>query len=528
MPSAIVNSKPDPQAESDRRRPIEVQNTSYRDILKSTAWIGGSQVINVVISMLRAKVMALVLGPAGVGLNGMYWSVLSVAQNVAGLGVSSSGVRQVAEAIGSGDQARVARQIAVLRRLSLWLGIAGGLALIVGAGPIARVTFGRVNQSETVGIALLSIVLLLNLVIAGQGALLQGYRKISEMAQSNVLGALAGTLTMIPLVCFWGTDGVVPGLIVASAATLLVSWHFVRRIDVAKPELTFAETINEAWALTKLGFAFMISSLMTMLSGYAIRLIVIRYADLEATGLYQAAWAIGGMYVSLVLQSMGADFYPRLTKEIRDHATSIRLVNEQTSVSLLLAGPGVAATLVFAPLVLTLFYSAKFSVAVELLRWICLGVSMRVVSWPLGFILLAKGDQVRIIAAEFAWTAVHLGLAWVLVPIWGIDGAGIAFFGSYLFHIAITYYFARKMIGFSWSRDTLGLIVGYVLTLGLAWAACRLLSPRVSFGLGLVFVTGLTLASLQRIAKLGGVPVRFQRFVNMLSPSSATNREIGS
>ena len=57
---------------------------------------------------------------------------------------------------------------------------------------------------------------------------------------------------------------------------------------------------------------------------------------------------------------MGADFYPRLTAVADDHKECNRLVNEQAEVGLLLAGPGVIATLTFAPLVIWLFYSSAF------------------------------------------------------------------------------------------------------------------------------------------------------------------------
>ena len=49
-------------------------------------------------------------------------------------------------------------------------------------------------------------------------------------------------------------------------------------------------------------------------AAYTIRLIVLRNAGLEAAGLYQAAWVLGGLYVAFILQAMGADFYPRLTE----------------------------------------------------------------------------------------------------------------------------------------------------------------------------------------------------------------------
>ena len=119
-------------------------------------------------------------------------------------------------------------------------------------------------------------------------------------------------------------------------------------------------------------------------AAYAVRMMVIRMASLEAAGYYQAAWTLGGLYVGFILQAMGTDFYPRLTAVAQDNDLCNRLVNEQTHISLLLAGPGVLATLVFTPFITTLFYSSDFHAAVEVLRWICLGTALRVITWPMG------------------------------------------------------------------------------------------------------------------------------------------------
>ena len=110
----------------------------------------------------------------------------------------------------------------------------------------------------------------------------------------------------------------------------------------------------------KLGFAFMASGFLMMGAAYAIRILVVRKLGLEAAGLYQSAWTLGGLYVGFILQAMGADFYPRLTAVAKDDQECNHLVNEQAQVSLLLAGPGVIGTLTFAPLVIALFYSTKF------------------------------------------------------------------------------------------------------------------------------------------------------------------------
>jgi len=210
---------------------------------------------------------------------------------------------------------------------------------------------------------------------------------------------------------------------------------------------------QEAAALLKLGFAFMASGLMMMGNAYLVRIIVLHKLGLEATGLYQSAWTLGGLYVGFILQAMGADFYPRLTASAADNAKCNRLVNEQARISLLLAGPGVIATLTFAPLVMALFYSAKFAAAVGVLRWICLGATLQVISWPIGFIIVAKGLQAVFFWCELAWAAVSVGLACVCVAQFGLNGTGIAFFGSYIFHVFLTYAIVRSRSGFRWSSD---------------------------------------------------------------------------
>ena len=69
--------------------------------------------------------MALLLGPAGFGLMGLYLSIVDLAETIAGMGVNTAGVRQIAAAVGSGDKERIARTAKVFRRSSMALGLPG-------------------------------------------------------------------------------------------------------------------------------------------------------------------------------------------------------------------------------------------------------------------------------------------------------------------------------------------------------------------------------------------------------------------
>jgi PST family polysaccharide transporter len=411
--------------------------------------IGGSSALNIAIGIVRIKAMAVMLGPTGIALFGLYGSIANLTQNIAGMGINSSGVRQIAEATSSGDVERIARTTTVLRRTSVLLGVLGALALVVCSKQVSTLTFG--NNQNAAAVSLLSLAVLFQLVSAGQAALIQGMRRIADLAKLSVLGALSGTLISIPIVYFFHERGVVPSLVGVAVTTAITSWWYSRKISIQPSSMTSPQVKQETAALLKLGLAFMSSSLMAIGVAYAIRVIVLRNVGFEATGFYQSAWTLGGLYVGFILQAMGADFYPRLTANASDNTVCNRLVNEQTRVGMLLAGPGIVATLTFAPVIMTLFYSTKFGAAVELLRWVSLGAMLQVIVWPLSFIIVAKGKQMMFFCTELSWALVSLVIAWICLKYFGLNGAGIAFFGSYVFLGFLLYNVVNRLSAFRWS-----------------------------------------------------------------------------
>jgi enterobacterial common antigen flippase len=474
-----------PSALQDGNTTVEANESgkhSYGQILKSTAIIGGSTAINIVIRMLRIKVMALLLGPSGIGLMGLYENIIELTQKIVGMGINSSGVRQIAEAVGSNDQQRISRTAQVLQRTSLSLGLLGAVFIVGFSTQLAEFSFG--SDQHATGVALLSLAVFCNLLSDGQGALVQGMRRISDLAKIGILGTLYGTLISIVCVYFFHEDGVVLSLVLVSAIGLITSWWYKRKIVLPAYPLISAQVGREQAALLKLGFAFMSSGLMVFGSAYLVRIFIVRNVGVDAAGLYQSAWALGGLYIGFILQAMGADFYPRLTAIVSNHSECNRVVNEQAHVSLLLAGPGVIATLTFAPLAIAIFYTSKFDGAIELLRWLCLGMTLRVLSWPMGYIIVAKNDQKLFFFAELAWTVVYLALAWVCVRTFSLNGAGIAFFWSYIFHVAMIYFIVRKLTDFRWTTENVQTSSFFLALIAIVFASFYILPSWATIVIG--------------------------------------------
>jgi antigen flippase len=479
------------------------ETTSHAEALKSTSIIGGSTVIVMLIRMVRTKALAILLGPGGVGLEAIYDSIVTLSKTTCDLGISSAGVRQIASAVGSGSQPVIAATVFTLRRVCLVLGFIGALMLFLSRRSVSRLAFGNADHAFDIG--LLSIILLFGAVMGGQGALLQGMRRIGELAKMNMLGALAGAAVSIPIVFVWGRAGIPVYMVLASGVGVVISWLYVRRVKIERVKIPFRQIAAEAGSLLKLGVAFLCSGLMTTGALFLLRLFVIRQEGIYGAGQFQAANALAMVYVGFVLQAMGTDFYPRLTAVASDDRHCNRLVNEQAEISVLLTLPGVLATLALAPWVIKIFYSSKFGEAATVLCWQVAGTFLQVSSWPMGFILLAKGR-----AAVFFWTdlaaySVYVALGWFGLKLFGLPGTGMAYLGLYVFYWCLIYSVVQRLSGFALSPANVRLLLLGVITVTVTLCA-RLKLPEpwaTAIGCSTAIATGIY--GMQTLIRLIGL-----------------------
>lgn len=464
---------------------------SYTQILKSSSIIGGAQGINLLLGMVRVKFAAVLIGPVGIGLLGNYSAIQGLIGTIAGFGIQSSAVRDVALAVGQGDQEAIGRTVLSLRRICWFTGLLGALAMALLSPYLSQWTFG--SEEYALEIAALGLTILLGNLSGGQMALIQGMRRIGDLARLNIIGAFAGTLIAISAYAWLGLDGIVPALLAMSMVQLAASWYFARQVSVPAVTMTWRASFRAAYGMLRLGLVFMWTGLIAALVAYITRALITQQIDLAAVGIFGSAFALSGMFVNFVLGAMGADYYPRLTAAAADQAAMNRLVNEQTEIGLLLALPGLLATFSFAEWIIRIFYTGEFLPAVELLQWFVLGCLGRVISWPLGFVMLALGKGGWYFMAESLWNLVHISLIWIGLAFIGLQGVAVAFF---LLYIAVTisaYFIAKHLTGFRWSTTTRQLLLLQMPFYAAAYMAVQFLPlwPATLVGIAITFVASV-------------------------------------
>jgi len=490
---------------------------SYHRILKSTSIIGGASFINIAIGVLRSKVLAVLLGPAGIGLASLYVGLMGTASTVATMGLGPVGTRQIAEACSKDD----ARAILVARRALFWgtmlLACVGGLVVWSLRSVLAVHALGSATYSGAVG--WLSIGVALSVAGASQGALIQGMRRIGDIARLNVYGSICSTVLGIGFLWRWGKAGLIAYVLIVPLASFVLGHVYVSRLPRAGTESVTLQELTREWKiLLRLGMAMVGAAFVYQLAQLWIRIDVARVLGAQSLGQYQAAWTISMQYVSFVLMAMGTDYYPRLTGVIRDHNAATKLVNEQTEIATLLSAPVFIAMMAVAPWVIHLLYAASFTPAIEILRWQVLGDVLKVATWPLGFVILAAGDGKTFFASETAAWIFITGLITGLVPVMGLRITGIAYLAMYAFYLPLLYWLARRRIGFHWSRSVLFLSIATFAICG--GVDIMVAVTRWGMFVGCIAAVAFAIFSLGRIthmSNLGGPVGRLGAFTRQIT-----------
>lgn len=425
-------------------------SSSYRQILRSSSIIGGASVINIVLGIARMKAAAVFLGPAGVGLIGLLTNLTGVATAVAGMGVGNVGVRQIAEAAGKNDEAAIAQARRALFWATLFLAVLGAGVFWLLRGVLAeRVLHDPALASD---LGWLALAVGLAIASASQNALLKGLRRIGDLSRVSVYSGALSAVLGVTVLAIWGRGGLLVFIMIAPIASFVLGhWYVSRLPKVAEEHVPFSE-LRQQWSqLARLGFAFMLSGLVMMLGQLLVRSMIQKELGLQELGYFQASWAISMTYIGFVLGAMGADYYPRLTAAINDYAAVNRMVNEQTEVALLLAGPVFLAMMALAPWVIHLLYSREFQPAADVLHWQILGDILKVSSWPLGFIILAAGDGKTFVISETLGIGAFVFLTWLTLPSLGLEASGFSFLGLYALYLPLVLWLAKRRTKFSWT-----------------------------------------------------------------------------
>jgi O-antigen/teichoic acid export membrane protein len=465
------------------------KSNSYKRIFKATSIFGGVQIFNIIIAIIRSKAVAVLLGPTGVGLSGLFQNATGLIGYIASFGLSNSGTKAIAE---KEDKKEI---VGVFFTLILLSGILGSIAAFILAEPLAVSTFG--NNEYTSELRWLSITVLFNQLAAGFGTILTGHREIKKLAQMNVALGLLGLLVSLPLFWYLRKDGIVPSIWINAFISVVLGWFYVKKINYKRTFLVpVKEALNKGWELLRLGLLINLNGVLTLLVAYVIRVYISRKSGMEMVGLYTASFVILNTYFGMVFNAMSTDFYPSLVTQSKDITSRNKLLNRQIEIGLLLLSPLIVLFAIGSKIFIQALYSAEFLPIWGILVASLIGVFFKTIGWGFGYFYLACAQQRVYFRNELYFNGINLIFSLISFNYWGLNGMGAAYSLMYAIYSLVLAIIAISKYKVTISAELIrvGVIQGIlvVLTIVLIWSKALLILP-ILLGLVSILFSSITI-----------------------------------
>ncbi len=424
---------------------VKETDENYGHILKYTGVFGGVQGLNIVIGLVRNKLIALLLGPSGMGLSSLFNTSVNFLSQSTNLGVAFSAVRHISALYDQGDDEALGHYVKVVRGWSLLTALLGMLVCIVVGPFLSETTFAWGNH--TLHFILLSPAVGMLAITGGETAILKGVRRLGALAGVQVFSVFAALLISVPVYYIWGESGIVPVIVLMAFATLLFTVSYSFRIFPLC--LTGVQGIlGEGMEMVRLGVAFTLAGIVGSASEMVIRSYLNVQGDLDMLGFYNAGYMLTVTYAGMVFSAMEADYFPRLSGVQHDVTATNDTVNRQMEVSLLLIAPMLAALILFLPVLIPLLFSAQFLPVVGMAQVSALAMYLKVLTLPVAYITLARGQSLAYLFLETSYFVVFILLIIMGYEWWGLYGTGIAVTLAHLFDYLMINSFAYQKYGY--------------------------------------------------------------------------------
>lgn len=399
------------------------RDDSYGHILKYTSIFGGVQGLNILVGIVRNKVVAMLLGPEGMGLASLFQTTVNFISQSTNLGVSFSAVRNVSELFNTGDEERITHFIKVVRAWSLLTGLVGMLLCILIGPILSSLTFSW--GDHTLHFVLLSPLVALLAVTGGETAILKGARQLKSLAVIQVYSVLLTLVITFPIYYFFGQSGIVPVMVLMGVTTLLLT---IRRSYSLYPlRLTGAKGIlGEGMGMVRLGIVFTLAGILGSGAEFIIRTYLNNVADLKTVGLYNTGYILTMTYAGLIFSAMETDFFPRLSAVNSQWQNCNEIINKQIEVSLLLISPMLVAAQFAIPYVIPILFTNQFLPVVDMVRILLLAIYLRAIKLPIAYLPLAKGDSLSYFFLEAVYDVMVVLLVIWGYSLWQLLGTGVA------------------------------------------------------------------------------------------------------
>jgi len=441
-----------------------------RDLLKAAFKTGSGTAISMALTVVSSKIMAVITGPAGIGLYSMLQQILQTTANIGSVGGGTTALTQGVACKKDDVRNEFIRTV-------FWIFIAASLitavALLIFAPWIAPATLGASDEASIGLVRWIALPLVFNVALFYLNGILNGFREIGRLAMVSAASGAANAIVSYPVSILVNTGypiafvGMLTAQMSAQLAVALVRCHrqgYLRPIwsQGLRPRIEKAS----ASSFFNLAGTLLITGMFSTIVLLVIRSLIVQYDGLADAGIFNVAWLICMMYPMLALNSIGTYFFPTLS-QLHDRQERTDLMRNVFRLTTLLITPLLVLMITLKPLVIDVLYSDQFYASLDILRWMLIGVYLMSASWIVSMPVLAYPDMKVFFWTQNLWYGGLLLFSFLGVAIFGsMEIIGIGFIFLYALLLPYFVHYSRSRHGITISkRLTTSWFIGLALVM---------------------------------------------------------------
>lgn len=414
------------------------------DIVKVFSLTSISTLVKMCTGLVSVKVVASIIGPAGVALVGQLNNFASIALSFATGGINSGVTKYVAEY--KDDDSVIKQYIATAFKIIVGCSMLMGLFLLFGCRFLSKLIMLTPEYWYVFAIFGFTIIFygLNNLIVS----IVNGYKQFNKYVKVNIVSSIFGVTFTVCLVLLWGLSGALISAVTFQSLMIGVSLIMLRKLEWLNKEYfigKFKKAIASKYfrySLMTLTTAMTVPITQMILRGY----VMAEISEVEA-GWWEGMNRISNMYLMVITSSFSVYYLPRLS-EIHDR---IELRHEifksyKVIVPMLLAGFTLIYFLRF--FLIRLLFTPEFMPMAKLFIWQMAGDFFKICSWLLAFLMLAKAMTRLFVSTEIIFSLLYLGLGFLFVHLNGIVGLTQAYLVNYVIYTITMAIALKKTITF--------------------------------------------------------------------------------
>jgi O-antigen/teichoic acid export membrane protein len=406
------------------------------NLVKTSLLSLASTAVKMLAGLAISKTLAIYVGPSGLAIVGQFQNFIQLALTAAKGGLDTGITKYTAEY--GQDEARLSLLFGTALRICAACCALVAVVLVAAAEPLSQHflhsgAYAYVMRlfGATIGLFVLNSLLL---------AILNGLQAIRTYIVVNIMQSVFTLVLTTALIVSLGVDGALIALVTNQSLVLfVVLWKLRRHPVIRVAAFRGAFDPTEAKRLSKYALMAVISAIASPLTSILVRDHITRTIGLNEAGYWQGMWYISSTYLTVVTTSLSIYYLPKLSATTDRRELRAELVNGYAIIMPIMMAAALSIY-VARELVIRILFTAEFTPMLVLFRWMLIGDVVKLASWLVAYLMLAKAMTSAFIFTEVVFSASFVLLSMVLTDRFGLVGVTYAHalnYSTYLLAVAV-------------------------------------------------------------------------------------------